>query len=115
MLEKKPLFLCSYPVNDLSLVERLCQKVYFPTRAVSAGDVAAMHGILYFLMKEYLTSKDDFCNEVDLKAHLNSCKQSFEAGIEGYDVLTVPSMENIIALTMGVSISVHNPPSETFC
>ncbi|KAE8147435.1 hypothetical protein BDV25DRAFT_169111 [Aspergillus avenaceus] len=100
--EKKPLFLCSYPVNDLTLLERLCQKVYFPTQAVSAGDVAAMHGILYFVMRESLSTDDNVCEQIDLKAHIAACKQSFEAGIERYDVHVVPSFENTIALTMGV-------------
>ncbi|PYH97030.1 hypothetical protein BO71DRAFT_417308 [Aspergillus ellipticus CBS 707.79] len=100
--EKKPMFMCSYPINDVALLERVCQKVYFPTRAVSAGDVAAMHGILYFLMREFLSRADDICNQIDLKLHLATCKQSFEADIERYDVHTVASLENIIALTMGI-------------
>ena len=61
-----------------------------------------MHGILYLVMKEYISRKDEICEELDLQKHFANCKRSFEAEIEGYDVLTVPSFENIIALAMGV-------------
>ncbi|KAH8680093.1 hypothetical protein BGZ60DRAFT_401267 [Tricladium varicosporioides] len=100
--ERPPVFLSSYAVNDLSLIESLCQKVYFPTKPISLGHVTGMHGILYFLLKEYITMQDPLCGEYDLKAHLAKCEQNFNAGIEAYDVLAVPSFENILALTMGV-------------
>jgi hypothetical protein len=88
----------------MTLLERLCQKVYFPTRDISTGDVAAMHGVLYWLMKEYLSRNDDFAKRFDLATHFKSCKSSFEAGIKSHNIITVPSFENVIALTMGVSI-----------
>lgn len=72
-------------------------------RPVSSGTVAAMHGCLYFMMKESLMWKDEFSKKHDLKTYLAKCKECFEAGIENYDVLTIPSFENIIALVMGVS------------
>ncbi|CAI7638861.1 unnamed protein product [Penicillium bialowiezense] len=100
--EEKPLFLCSYPMNDLRLLERLCQKVYFPTRDVSAGDVAAMHGVLYWLIREYISRDDAFCKRFDLKTHFKNCKTRFEADIRNHNVIAVPSFENIIALVMGV-------------
>lgn len=103
-LDEKPLFLSSYPFSSLSLVEDICQKVYFPMRPVSAGNVAAMHGILYFLMKESTMRKDALSKELNLEAHILDCKKSFEAAIESFDVLTVPSFENVIALVMGVSL-----------
>ncbi|KAJ5343677.1 uncharacterized protein N7506_003501 [Penicillium brevicompactum] len=100
--EEKPLFLSSYPINDLRLVERLCQKVYFPTRDVSAGDVAAMHGVLYWLIREYSYRNDAFCKKFDLKTHFKNCKSRFEADIKNHDVIAVPSFENVIALAMGI-------------
>ncbi|KAJ5806376.1 fungal-specific transcription factor domain-containing protein [Penicillium pulvis] len=99
--DEKPLFLSSYPFSSLSLVEDICQKVYFPMRPVSAGNVAAMHGILYFLMKESTMRKDALSKELNLEGHILNCKKSFEAAIESFDVLTVPTFENVIALVMG--------------
>ncbi|KAJ5115389.1 hypothetical protein NUU61_001148 [Penicillium alfredii] len=99
---QKPMFLWSHPINDTSLVERICQKVYFPTRTISPGDIAAMHGVLYFLIREYILKKDPLCDQFDLETHLLSCKQSFYVDIEKYDVWAVPSFENIIALIIGI-------------
>lgn len=45
------------------------------------------------------------CQAHDLKAHAAHCGQRFNAAIETYDVLAVPSFENILALIMGVSRS----------
>lgn len=100
---QKPLFLTSYPINNPLLVEQLCQRVYFPTRKVSVGDIAAMHGVLYFVLKECICTKDILCEQFDLKAHLKTCKESFEAGLMTVEVLAVPSFENLLALAMGVS------------
>ena len=91
-------------MNDLSLVERLCQQVYFSTRATTPGDLAAMHGILYYTMKEYVAMKDPLCQKYDLKAQVETCKKSFLTSLESLHVLAVPSFENIIALALGVSI-----------
>lgn len=73
-------------------------------RPVSAGNVAAMHGMLYFLMKESISRNDELSKTLNLSAHIETCRRSFEASIESYDVLTVPTFENVIALIMGVSI-----------
>ena len=62
-----------------------------------------MHGILYFLLREYITLSDPLCKEYDLKAHLARCEKSLNAGLEAYDVLAIPCSDNILALTMGVS------------
>ncbi|KAJ5247355.1 hypothetical protein N7468_002338 [Penicillium chermesinum] len=109
--DRKSLFLTLYPVNDIHLVERLCQRVYFPMRPVSSGTVAAMHGCLFFLMKESVMWKDDLSKRYDLKTYMDKCKQNFEAAIENYDVLNIPSFENIIALTMGVGGFSYLAPS----
>ena len=93
----------SFPVNDMTLVETLCQKVCFPTDAVSNGQVTTMHGILYFIMKEYVALSDPLCKEYDLKMHLDKCEQRFNVGIETYDILAIPNFENIFALMLGVS------------
>lgn len=65
--------------------------------------LTAMHGILYFLLREYTTLSDPLCKEYNLKAHLSRCEKSLNVGLEVYDVLAMPCSENILALTMGVS------------
>lgn len=72
-------------------------------RPVCTGTVTAMHGILYFLLKETIATKDQICEKLNLEQYLEGCKKSFEAGIEDYNVITIPSYENTLALTIGVS------------
>lgn len=114
-LVQKPLFLTSYPINDPLLVEQLCQRVYFPTRKVSVGDIAAMHGVLYFVLKECICTKDALCDQYDLQAHLKACKASFETGLMTVEVLAMPSFENLLALAMGVSSIPKINSSCRFC
>lgn len=99
----RPIFLCSYTINDHTLVERLCQRVYFPTEPISTGHLAGMHGILLSLLKEFTILGSPLCQKFDLKAHMSTCEQNFNTLVESYDVLAIPSFESIFALIMGVS------------
>lgn len=102
-LVNPPMVMTSFPVNDSGVFESLCQKICFPTDAVSIGQVTVMHGILYFTIKEYVAASDPLCKDYDLKMHLEKCKQKFNVGIETYEMLAIPNFENIFALTLGVS------------
>ncbi|CAI7573210.1 unnamed protein product [Penicillium bialowiezense] len=99
--ERRPIFLSSYAVNDLGLVEQLCQDIYFPMSPISIGQVTSMHGILYFLLKEYQALKDPLCQKFDFDFHLAQCEKNFIIGLETYDIMAKPSFENILGLTMG--------------
>ncbi|KAE8140310.1 fungal-specific transcription factor domain-containing protein [Aspergillus pseudotamarii] len=97
----RPIFLCSYAINDRTLVERLCQRVYFPTEPISTGHLAGMHGIILTLLKEFTIMGNPLCQKFDLKAHISTCEQNFNTLVESYDVLAIPSFESIFALIMG--------------
>jgi hypothetical protein len=62
-----------------------------------------MHGVLFFVLKEMIAFKDPLAKKFDLHSYLAHCEQNFVAAIETYEVLAVPSFENILALVMGVS------------
>ena len=47
--------------------------------------------------------RNSLCQKYDLKLHVAKCEQNFNSMIESYEVLAVPSFENIFALVMGVS------------
>ncbi|PYH46369.1 fungal specific transcription factor domain-containing protein [Aspergillus saccharolyticus JOP 1030-1] len=102
MKVRRPIFLTSYALNDLLLFEDLCQKVYSPTSQSSAGQIASTHGVLIFVLKEYIAINDELRERFDLATHLAHCEEIFVAALEAYDVLLVPSFENILALTMGM-------------
>lgn len=104
-LDKRPIFMSSYAVSDVSLVDSLCQKVYSISEVASPGSIASMHGILFFVLKELIAMEDPLCQKFNLADYLESCERAFIVAMETYEVLVVPSFENILALTMGVSIN----------
>ncbi|KAL2847210.1 fungal-specific transcription factor domain-containing protein [Aspergillus pseudoustus] len=98
----RPFFLSSYAVSDLSIVENLCQRVYSTSELASPGESASMHGVLFFILKEFIAVKDPLCQKFDLTTYLDHCEHNFVAAVETYEVLAVPSFENILALVMGM-------------
>lgn len=102
MKANPPIFFSGYTVNDTSLIENLCQAVFFPTDPVSLGQLTSMNGILYCILKEYLATQDPLGKQYDIKAFLAKCDRNFNLGIETYDVLAVPTFDNVLALTLGV-------------
>ncbi|KAJ5341655.1 hypothetical protein N7541_010779 [Penicillium brevicompactum] len=100
--ERRPIFLSSYAVTDLSLVESLCQNIYFPVSSTSIGQITSMHGIFLFLLKEYQALKDSLCEKFDFKVHLAQCEKNFSMGLETFDIMIIPSFDNILGLTMGL-------------
>ncbi|XHG04012.1 hypothetical protein AWENTII_007296 [Aspergillus wentii] len=61
-----------------------------------------MHGTLYFVLKELIEFKDPLCEKFDLSTYLDHCEHNFAAAVETYEVLTIPSFENILAIGMGM-------------
>ncbi|BCS02993.1 uncharacterized protein AKAW2_61257A [Aspergillus luchuensis] len=102
MRARHPIFLSSYAISDLQVVEDLCRSVLSGPSRASVGQVASMHGVLFFVLKELIAMKDELCQRFDLTTHLDHCEKVFAATLETYDVLAVPSFENILALTMGM-------------
>ncbi|KAL4789680.1 hypothetical protein BDV19DRAFT_396742 [Aspergillus venezuelensis] len=97
----RPIFLCSWAVNDYHLVEAFCQKAYFPVEPVSSGHLASMYGILHVLMREFIILQNPLCQRCDLKTLFSTCAKNFHCLLETYDVIVAPSFESVFALTMG--------------
>jgi len=72
-----------------------------------------MYGIVNALLKEFIILQNSICQRFDLRAHAAQCEQNFNATIESYDVLAVPSFENIFALIMEVSKNTVNLGTES--
>lgn len=90
-------------MSDSSLVHNICQAIYFPTEPVSLGQLASMNGLLFYIFKEYLVTQDPICKQHDLKKYLAACERNFTLSIETYEILAVPSFENVLALVLAVS------------
>jgi hypothetical protein len=91
-----------YVINDPRILETLCQRVYFPMEPVSVGQVTGMHGIIYYILREYVSLSDPICNQYDIKAHMATCERRLRAGLGSVDILSVPSFDNILSLILGV-------------
>ncbi|XRM43935.1 hypothetical protein ABZX51_007091 [Aspergillus tubingensis] len=102
MRARHPIFLSSYVISDLQVVEDLCRSVLSGPSRASVGQVASMHGVLFFVLKELIAMNDELYQRFDLTTHLDHCEKVFAATLETYDVLAVPSFENMLALTMGM-------------
>jgi hypothetical protein len=90
------------------MVEDLFRKVYFPTEPLSVGHVTAMHGILLCLLKEFIAFKDPLAEKYDLPSYMPTIEKNFNAGLETYEMLAVPSFENVLALVLAVRALVSN-------
>lgn len=62
-----------------------------------------MHGVLFYLLKEFINFKDPLAEKYDLSPHLETCEKNFSAGIETYEILVVPNFENTLSLLLAVS------------
>ncbi|KAF4979220.1 hypothetical protein FZEAL_4529 [Fusarium zealandicum] len=89
-------------IRDVSLIENLCQRIYFPTEPVSLGHVTSVNGILYMMFWEFKITKQSIGQGHELQELLAKSERNFNLGIETYDVVAVPTFENIICLTLGV-------------
>lgn len=90
-------------MNDSALIEHFCQKVYFPVEPISVGTLASMYGVLYMLLKEFELLQNPLAKRYDLSYHVAHCGKKFDSLLETYEIVVVPSFENVFALTMWVS------------
>lgn len=73
----RPIFLCSFLINDPSLFETLCRQAYYTASPLSLGQATSMYGILYCLLKEFVLLQGLLAKEHDLKVHVATCERNF--------------------------------------
>lgn len=112
----RPIFLCSFLINDPSLFETLCQQAYYTAAPLSLGQATSMYGVMYYVLKEYVLLQSPLAQEHDLKAHISTCERNFSRGIETYQALAMPCFENVFSLALGVSNQRHSLiPAQVVC
>ncbi|WJG34608.1 uncharacterized protein FOBCDRAFT_213798 [Fusarium oxysporum Fo47] len=99
----RPIFLCSFLINDPSLFETLCQQAYYTAAPLSLGQATSMYGVMYYVLKEYVLLQSPLAQEHDLKAHISTCERNFSRGIETYQALAMPCFENVFSLALGMT------------
>lgn len=86
-----------------SIIEDLCRKVYFPSNPFSMGELTLMNGMLSFVFAEYSINVDASLSSSDCITYAKLCEENFIAGLQDYECLVTPSLENIQCLMIGVS------------
>ncbi|KAF3249513.1 hypothetical protein TWF192_005586 [Orbilia oligospora] len=92
----------AYAMRDQMALEKICQAVYFPTEPVSLGQLTTMHGLLLFLLEEYIALNDPILSGWDSAKFLRLCEKNLHIGCQSYEILAVPHVDNVKALTLGV-------------
>lgn len=93
----------AYAFRDHKQLEKLCQRVYFPTEPVSLAGLTLMHGMLFYMIKELLfEGSHGAVKDYDLKGFAEQAERNFHLGLQTYEVLTHPSLESAKVLMLGM-------------
>ena len=84
-------------------LEKLCQSIYFPTETLNPGAITLMHGLIYFCIDDFMKEHDRFTEEHDCNTYRQQSGDAFAVALAQYDTLAIPTLENIQALSLGVS------------
>ncbi|KAL4865007.1 hypothetical protein BDV12DRAFT_156654 [Aspergillus spectabilis] len=97
-----PFFLVSQSWKDTRQLESLCQSIYFPLDPIPAGATTLLHGLLYFVMRDYIHEGDPDLARYDLVSSKSFCEKSFSTGLNSHQILAEPTLEKVQALLIGI-------------
>ncbi|KAL5360472.1 fungal-specific transcription factor domain-containing protein [Aspergillus floccosus] len=97
-----PFFLVSQTWRNPQQLETLCQSVYFPLEPVTAGALALLHGLLYYIIRDYLHEQPADFAHYDLSSSAAFCERQFSSALQNHDMIVNPTLEKIQALLIGV-------------
>lgn len=99
-----PFVLLHSAQRDHSILEDLCRKVYFPIAPYSKGEITLMNGFLSFIFAEYQANPDSSLPASDCATYAKLCEDNFITGLQDFDCLVTPTLENIQCLMIGVCV-----------
>lgn len=108
-----PFVLIHSAQRDHAILEELCKKIYFPLNSYTKGECTLMNGLLSFVFAEYSASPDPTLSVEECSKYAKLCENNFIHGLQDYDCLVNPTLENIQCLMIGVCKPVIN--LSTFC
>ncbi|QSS49462.1 C6 transcription factor [Histoplasma capsulatum var. duboisii H88] len=100
--EQPPFFLVHNSWRDYLQIEKLCQKIYFPSEPITAGSITLLHGLLYFIIRDYIHIGDTSLPQPDCAIYADMCEKNFVQGLKSYDIFVSPTLEKVQALLIGV-------------
>ncbi|USW58607.1 hypothetical protein Slin15195_G119260 [Septoria linicola] len=88
-----------FGLPTLEYLEASCRAAYFPTEPLLPGQLAVMHGMLWYLLWEWKT-RDDMPapNNFEFDHMLKVSEANFEVGLRTYEVLAYASYDNAVTL-----------------
>ena len=97
-----PFFLVSHSWRDLLQIEVLCQSLYFPLQPVPAGSVTLLHGLFFYIIRDYLHQGHPDLSHYNLASSVEFCERHFFDGLNSYEMMAAPTLEKVQALLIGV-------------
>lgn len=70
-----------------------------------------MNGLLFYLLDAYSKEDHDDLSSSDCETYAKLCEKNFCDGVQDYETLVTPTLENIQCLMMGVSMPLINTKS----
>ncbi|KAH8679357.1 hypothetical protein BGZ61DRAFT_457083 [Ilyonectria robusta] len=101
--EKESVFFLFYGFHDRAQVETLCQRVYFPIESLSASEATLFNGILCSILREGSFFQSSGLREEELSNMRVLCEANFQAGLETFEVLAIPTHENAMILSLAMA------------
>lgn len=99
---RPPFFLVSQSWASPLQVESLCQSIYFPLFPMPSGSLPFLHGLLYFIIRDYLHEENRDLAQFDLLAHMKFCERHFSAALSSYEMVMAPTVEKVQALLIAI-------------
>ncbi|KAM0096655.1 hypothetical protein ACP6JE_008851 [Aspergillus fumigatus] len=69
---------------------------------IPAGSLTLLHGLLYYIIRDYLHEECSDLARFDLAAYAGFCERHFLAGLKSYEMMCDPTLQKVQALLIGI-------------
>lgn len=97
---RQPILTLYHPVDDISQVEELCKRIYFPFETLAAGEITLFNGFMMVLLRDMIAQPQEGLTNEEAGKYYALCCANFEEGVRSYEVMLTPSYEHILALSI---------------
>ncbi|RSM01239.1 hypothetical protein CEP52_008674 [Fusarium oligoseptatum] len=102
MARVQPILYYFHGVYDRLQIEKLCRRIYFPLDSVSAAEVTLLNGMLSVVLRELDNIDDSEITSEEITRYQSICESQFQTGLEVYEVMAMPTRENVMILVIGM-------------
>ncbi|KAM0114342.1 hypothetical protein ACP6JC_009140 [Aspergillus fumigatus] len=95
----EPLSQAKVELLPQEFVIALIKKVKDP---IPAGSLTLLHGLLYYIIRDYLHEECSDLARFDLAAYAGFCERHFLAGLKSYEMMCDPTLQKVQALLIGI-------------